>query len=184
MSTARSTRILAASCAALAGACGLAACGGGGGGTRTFSDHAMAISFQYPSGLNGGTITTIAQHAGAHGPAARKAVAVDHHNVLLVEKYKVTIPTTKADLPELERASDQVISGLFRRALNGTRTTFNGLPAVTYPPLPSAGHTTSQISYVFLDGAGYELDCQWTSTHESEMKQACRQMKATLKRRS
>jgi hypothetical protein len=183
MSNSRPTRLAGMLCAALACASPLTACGSSGGGSKTFSDQAMSISFTYPSGLNGGTITTIAQHAGAHGPAARKAVAVDRHNVLLVEKYKVTIPTTKANLPELERASDQVISALFRRSLNGTRTTLNGLPAVTYPPLPSAGHTTSQISYVFLDGAGYELDCQWTSKHASEMKQACRQMKSTLKRR-
>jgi hypothetical protein len=177
-----STRIAGALCGALASACALVACGAAG--SKTFTDHAMSISFQYPPGLNAGRITTIAQHAGAHGPAARKAVAVDRHNLLLIEKYKVTIPTTKADLPELERASDQVISALFRRSLNGTRTTFNGLPAVTYPPLPSAGETTSQISYVFLDGAGYELDCQWTAKHASEIKQACRQMKSTLKRRS
>jgi hypothetical protein len=178
----RPTRIAGALCAALAGACALTACGGSA--SKTFSDHAMSISFQYPSDLNGGRITTIAQHAGAHGPAARKAVAIDRHNALLIEKYKVTIPTTKANLPELERASDQVISALFRRSLNGTRTTLNGLPAVTYPPLPSAGQTMSQISYVFLAGAGYELDCQWTSKHAAAIKRACREMKSTLKRRS
>ena len=144
----------------------------------------MSITFKYPSDLRGGKITTVSQHAGARGPIARKAVAVDHDNLLLVEKYKVTIPTTKAHLSELERASDEVISALFRRGLNGTRTTFNGMPAVTYRPLPSRHATTTQISYLFLDGAAYELDCQWTAKHESEIKQACRQMKSTVKRAS
>ena len=180
MSTRRSTRILAASCAALAGACGLAACGG----AKTFSDNGMSITFRYPSGLNGGKITKITQHAGARGPVARKIVGVDRDDLLLIEKYRVTIPTTKADLSELERASDEVISALFRRQLNGTRTTFNDLPAVVYPPLPSAGRTTSQISYLFLGGAAYELDCQWTAKHESQIKNACRQMKSTIKRRT
>ena len=190
MSISRPTRIaialgaaLATACglAALATACGLAACGGG---AKTFSDKAMSITFTYPSGLNGGKITSISQHAGAGGPVARKVVGIDQHNLLLVEKYKVTIPTTKADLPELERASDEVISALFKRQLNGTRTTFNGLPVVTYSALPSAGGTTSQISYLFLDGGAYELDCQWTPKHEAEIKQACRQMKSTVKARS
>jgi hypothetical protein len=180
MSSGRPTRIAGALCVALAAGCGLAACGGGG--PKTFSDDAMSITFTYPSDLRGGKITSISQHAGARGPAARKVIGVDRDDILLIEKYKVTIPTTKADLSELERASDEVISALFKRELNGTRTTFNDLPAVTYPALPSAGGTTSQISYVFFDGAGYELDCQWTPKHESEIKQACREMKSTLKR--
>jgi hypothetical protein len=182
MRISRPMRITAALGAALAAASGLVACGGSG--PKTFSDSAMSITFSYPSDLNGGRITTIAQHAGARGPAARKAVALDHHNLLLVEKYRVTIPTTKADLSELERASDEVISALFKRELNGTRTTFNGLPAVVYPPLRSAGQTSSQISYVFLDGAAYELDCQWTAAHEAAIKKACREMKSTIKHHS
>jgi hypothetical protein len=180
MCSGRATRIAGALFTALVAACGLAACGG----PKTFSDDAMSITFTYPSGLSGGKITSIAQHAGSSGPAAREAIGIDHDNVLLIEKYRVRIATTKADLPVLERASDEVISALFRRQLSGTRTTLNGLPAVVYPALPSARQTTSQLSYVFLDGAAYELDCQWTAKHESEIKKACREMKSTLKRRS
>jgi hypothetical protein len=182
MASSRPRRIAGALCAALAAVYGLSACGGGG--PKTFSDDAMAITFTYPSDLRGGKITSVSQHAGGHGPVARKVVGVDHDNLLLIERYKVTLPTTKADLPELERASDEVVSALLHRQLSGTRTTYNGLPAVVYPPLPSAGDTSSQLSYVFLDGAGYELDCQWTAKHEAEIRKACGQMKATIKRRS
>jgi hypothetical protein len=166
--------------AAVAAACGLAACGGSGG-SDTFSEQGDAITFQYPGDLNGGTITSIARHANAAHASSQKAVAIDHNNLLLIQRYKLKIPTTTSNLPELEDAADQVVTALYRREMTGTRTHFNGIPAVTYRKGPSGNDTTSQVSYVFLDGSAYELDCQWNHQHKAQIQQACREMKRTLK---
>jgi hypothetical protein len=166
-------------CAVLAAACGLVACGGSS--TDTFSENGMAITFRYPAALNGGTITSISRHANAAHASSQKAVAINHDNLLLVQRYRLKIPTTKGNLPELEDAADQVVTALFKREMTGARTHFNGIPAVTYRLGPSGNDTTSQVSYVFLDGSAYELDCQWSPAHKAEIQQACREMKRTIK---
>jgi hypothetical protein len=174
--------IASSACAAVAVACGLAACGGGGGGgTGTFSAPGMAITFQYPGDLKSGTITSLSRHANGAHFSSQKAVAIDHNDVLLVQRYKLKIPTTQANLPELEDAADQVVTGLFKREMTGSRTHFNGIPAITYRLGPSGNGTTSQVSYVFLDGSAYELDCQWEPAHKAAIQRACRQMKQTIK---
>jgi len=175
--------VTATICAAAVAAAALAACGSSGASgsadTKTFRQPGMAITFRYPSALRNGDITSMHLHVGA-GEALRRAVALDHDNALLVEKYTVKIPTTKANIPVLEKATDEVVTALYHRQLAGTRTTLNGIPAITYPPGPTSG-TTSEVSYVFLDHGAYELDCQWNARHAAEIKRACRQMKATIR---
>ena len=164
-------------CAALVVAVGLPACGG----THTFSNSAMSISFRYPSGLRAGKLASIGRHAGASAPA--KALnGVDRDNILLIERFTLEIPTTQANLPKLRQAVDRVVSALLGGQLSGLPTTFNGLPGVSYRDSSSGDGTTSQLNYVFVAGAAYELDCQWTAKHESEIKHACAQMKATIKK--
>jgi hypothetical protein len=141
----------------------------------------MAITFRYPRDLDHQDGRLDLRHVGAKAVAAREAVRIDRDDFLLIEKYNVAIPTTRANLPELEDAADQVVTGLFRREMTGARTRINGIPGAVYKPGPSGNGTTSQVSYVFLDGSAYELDCQWNARHKAAIKQACRQMKRTIK---
>jgi hypothetical protein len=179
MAIRRRMRIVVALGAAAAAACGIAACGGGG--SNTFSGSGMAISFTYPGDLHALHRRIALGHANAAHPTSREVVGINPDNILLVERYKLTIPTMKANMSELEDAADQVVTALFRREMTGTRTQFNGIPAVTYRLGPTGNGTTSQVTYVFIDGSAYELDCQWTAEHKSKIQQACRDMKRTIK---
>jgi hypothetical protein len=170
---------IVATLAAAAVACGLAACGGNGSGT--FSGPRMAITFSYPGDLHTLHRPLTLGHANAAHPTSREVVGINANNVLLVERYKLKIPTMKANLSELEDAADQVVTALFKREMTGARTQFNGIPAVTYRLGPTGNDTTSQVSYVFIDGSAYELDCQWTAEHKSKIQQACKDMKRTIK---
>jgi hypothetical protein len=162
-------------------ACGVALTGCGGSQTKTFSHPGFAIHFSYPGELQSAPAVHTASSAGHSSSTTTTGRGLGGHDLITISRGG-NVPITASNTRIAQPALDRIVSRAFGRSLTSQVTTVGGQPALSYPPAPAPGlpGVTSRVTLVFVAGAEYEFNCQYTSKGRATMVKACDQMLSTL----
>jgi hypothetical protein len=148
--------------------------------SRTFAEKGFEITFKYPDSFHLAKSVTLDKKAGASA-VARRAVALDRDNALIVSRFALRIAITRANIDRVRQEVDRVFGKLAGRRLHGKRVTFGGLPGYEYRiALTKPAHAASRLDVMFLRKSEYLLNCQWTARHRADVARACSLMLSTL----
>ena len=161
----------------------LAGCGGSdGNGTKTFEAAEVPVTFQYPASWETSTDPSIASQAGGNAALVR-AVALDDHNVIVVETFDLNIAITKSNVNRAKPELDDVVAQLTDKPETGKRVKFAGLPGFEYTvEVTDPVDAQSRAVFLFDGKTEIELNCQSTSDKRSEVNEACDQALSTLRK--
>ena len=157
------------------------ACGGDGGGEKTFDESGFDVTFTYPGSFKEAENITVSSQAGG-AASDRKGVALDKDNLLLVTKFNLNTSVTEANVAKVKPEADKVMSQVSGTQVSGKRVTVGGLPGFEYEfglTKPENGH--SRFLMLFDGKTEYTLNCQSTPEKREEVNEACDQAIDTLK---
>ena len=158
------------------------ACGGNGGDdkSKTFSEPAFGIEFEYPGSFERGEIA-VGSSAGA-APEDRVGLALDEDNLLAISKFGLKIDVNAANIDAVKPEADRVVSDIAGNPVSGRNATIGGLPALHYAfdvDRPPEGY--SRFTILFEGRTEYTINCQSTPEKRAEVERACRQALDTLR---
>jgi hypothetical protein len=154
-------------------------------GNRTFAERGFAIHFSYPSAFVRATLRSISRRLdrGRHVTRAALGVGSGRYDLLIVSRHpRVRPPITMRNIRREKPIYDRTISRLFGHRMAAGVGRIGGLPALSYPAVPTPGlrGATTRATFVFVGSDEYELQCQWTSTERAAVTAACKQMLRSL----
>jgi hypothetical protein len=166
----------------------LAGCGGSSSSKSSdvtsgrFEQHGFEITVRYPQSLKTADDLILGETAGA-ADTARAGVGIDRDNVILVTRYDLRRPVTRANVGEVRAEVDGVIKGLAGREVRGNSVTFGGLPGYQYRvPLQAPKGAISRLFVLFDGPVEYFFNCQSTPESRAAIDGACNQALGTLER--
>ena len=149
---------------------------------RLFKRQGFAISFRYPAYLYDSPELDFGGTAGA-ADTARAGIGINKANVILVNRYDLLRPVTKANVAEIRAEVDGVIKDLARRTVPGHSVEYGGLPGYAYTvPLDAPSGGVSRLFVLFDRQVEYFFNCQSTPETRAELDGACDQALKTLHR--
>jgi hypothetical protein len=162
----------------------VAGCGGkaslSDGGSAQFQRHGFDITFRYPASLKEADDLIFGSTAGT-ADTARAGVGINKANVILVSRYDLRRPVTKANVTAVRAEVDGVIESLAGKRVAGRRVDFGGLPGYAYRvPLGSPSGGVSRLYVLFDKQVEYFFNCQSTPETRVELDGACNQALRTL----
>jgi hypothetical protein len=156
-------------------------------GTRTFNHRGIALHFQYPAAFASARIRSVARRLdrGKHVTRAALGFGNGRYDLLVISRHPdIKPPISTRNIRAEKPAYDRAISRLFGHRVRSRVSSAGGLPALSYPAVPTPGvpNATTRATFVFLGRDEYELQCQWTPTDRAALVAACNQMLRTLHR--
>ena len=158
-----------------------AGCGDDDGGTDTFEDQKLGVTFEYPADFD--EIEDVDFKRSLGGDAvAQGGVGLDESNAILVTRYKLNIKVGPEELDTAAKEIDALIEQVVPGA-KGKRTEVAGVPAFEYTDVPAPGveGATSRLNFLIDGRDEYLLNCQSRGDEADELAKACRQALRTLK---
>jgi len=147
-----------------------------------FEQHGFEITFRYPLGLKDAGDLVLGTTAGS-SDSARAGIGINRDNLIMVSRYDLRRPVTRANVAEVQAEVDGVIKNLAGRPIAGRSVTFGGLPGYEYRvslQAPQGG--VSRLFVLFDRQVEYFFNCQSTPESRAELDGACDQALGTLQR--
>jgi hypothetical protein len=152
------------------------------GGSARFQRQGFEITFRYPASLKEADDLIFGSTAGSTD-TARAGVGINKANVILVSRYDLRRPVTKANVTAVKAEVDGVIESLAGKRVAGRRVDFGGLPGYAYRvPLGSPSGGVSRLYVLFDQKVEYFFNCQSTPETRVELDGACDEALRTLER--
>ena len=150
--------------------------------SRTFKRQGFGITFRYPAYLFDSPELEFGSTAGA-ADTGRAGIGINKANVILVNRYDLNRPVTRANVAQVRAEVDGVIKSLAGKPMTGRRVEFGGLPGYEYRvPLTDPSGGISRLYVLFDRQVEYFFNCQSTPETRAELDGACDQALKTLQR--
>jgi hypothetical protein len=155
-------------------------------GNRTFAERGFAIHFTYPAAFVAARLSSVSRRLdrGRHVTRAALGVGSGRYDLLIVSRHpRIRPPITERNIGREKPIYDRTISRLFGHRMTGRVARVGGLPALSYPTVPTPGvrGASTRATFVFVGHDEYELQCQWTSVERAAVTAACKQMLRSLR---
>ena len=153
-----------------------------GTSSAQFQRQGFDITFRYPAALKEADDLILGSTAG-NSDSARAGVGINKANVILVSRYDLRRPVTKANVTAAKAEVDGVIESLAGKRVLGRRVDFGGLPGYAYRvSLGSPSGGVSRLYVLFDQKVEYFFNCQSTPETRVELDGACDEALRTLER--
>ena len=156
-----------------------------GQGVKVFSAAGMALHFKFPGSFRVIKLARMKREAGKNQHSTQAAVGVGAYDLLVLARFgdAEPMPVTAKTISRRKGNIDHLLSSVFARPMDGTVTAVGGMPALSYPRVPTVGlpvAATTRVITLFVGHDEYELECQATASKLAVIEAACNQMLSTL----
>lgn len=151
--------------------------------TATFEGDGYPFTFEYPGDWGTASDISVNNEVSSGNASNLKGVGPADDNGIFLATYTTSEPITDQNIDQAKAALDRLVAQADPSA-KGTVGEVGGFPSVSFDAVPVSDPSDAETNVVALfDGTSeYFINCQWTSDHEDEVKDACDQLRSTLKK--
>jgi hypothetical protein len=154
-------------------------------GNARFDRPEFDLVFDYPERMR--LLTDVPHSHWARGGTpgdTTVALELDQWNLISVDRHNLSAPVGDANLSDVIPGTDDLVSRLAGTRVSGTEVEVAGLPALEYNiPVRSLATGQSRYIVIYYGEIEYNLNCESTVTHRSEIASACQVALAMLHHR-